>query len=335
MAGLPYGHFGDGCVHVRIDLPLDECGAVFRRVHLRRRPAGGQHGGSCSGEHGDGRARSELLPIMYSPAAIDLFAGVKALFDPDDLLNPGVLVRPGGHRCRPAPPAGQAGARPPAASASRTTTADFTKAVHRCVGIGKCRADNGAAGGFMCPSYLASRDEKDVTRGRARVLQELTNGTLIPDWSSEEVHESLDLCLSCKACASDCPAGVDMAQYKSEVLHRTYRGKRRPISHYSLGWLPRWISDDRRVAPGRARAESTRRWPTGRCPGCCSAPAASTRAARAPTFAPPHLPPLVAEEARRERRAATARAGTGGAVGGLLHATGSIPAVARGGRSRC
>ena len=119
---------------------------------------------------------------------------------------------------------------------------DFTKAVHRCVGIGKCRAGNRVSGGFMCPSYLASKDEKDVTRGRARVLQELTIGSMIPDWSSPQVHESLDLCLSCKACSSDCPAGVDMAQYKSEVLYRRYRRRLRPISHYSIGWLPRWIS---------------------------------------------------------------------------------------------
>ncbi|HEY5150631.1 MAG TPA: (Fe-S)-binding protein, partial [Mycobacterium sp.] len=119
---------------------------------------------------------------------------------------------------------------------------DFTRAVHRCVGVGKCRADTSAAGGFMCPSYLASRDEKDVTRGRARVLQELTNGSTIADWSAPEVHESLDLCLSCKACASDCPAGVDMARYKSEMLYRSYHGRRRPVSHYTLGRLPSWLA---------------------------------------------------------------------------------------------
>ncbi len=117
---------------------------------------------------------------------------------------------------------------------------DLTRAVHRCVGVGKCRADTTAAGGFMCPSYLATRQEKDSTRGRARVLQELTNGTLVGGVDHPAVHESLDLCLSCKACASDCPAGVDMATYKSEVLHRRYRGRVRPVTHYSLGWLPRW-----------------------------------------------------------------------------------------------
>jgi FAD/FMN-containing dehydrogenase/Fe-S oxidoreductase len=241
VTGLPYGHFGDGCIHVRLDLPLEADASVFRSFILEAAHLVIRHGGSCSGEHGDGRARSELLPIMYSERVLDLFSAVKALFDPDDLLNPGVLVRPQPIDTDLRRPQ----AKPVLALASGFAFAhddgDFTRAVHRCVGVGKCRADSSQAGGFMCPSYLASRDEKDVTRGRARVLQELTIGSLVPDWSAPEVHESLDLCLSCKACASDCPAGVDMAQYKSEVLHRTYRGKLRPVSHYSVGWLPRWI----------------------------------------------------------------------------------------------
>lgn len=118
---------------------------------------------------------------------------------------------------------------------------DLTKAVHRCVGVGKCRADNTAEGGFMCPSFLATADEKDSTRGRARVLQEMVNGSLVGrDFRAPEVHDALDLCLSCKACASDCPAGVDMAAYKTEVLYQSYMGRLRPVSHYVLGWLPRW-----------------------------------------------------------------------------------------------
>jgi Fe-S oxidoreductase len=237
---LPYGHFGDGCIHVRLDLPLDHAPELFRQFVFDAAHLVVRHGGSCSGEHGDGRARGELLPVMYSPQVIELFGAVKALLDPDDLLNPGILVRP-----RPL----DADLRRPRAKAIPAGSGfsfadddgDFTKAVHRCVGVGKCRADTSAAGGFMCPSYLASKDEKDVTRGRARVLQELTIGALVPNFASREVHDSLDLCLSCKACASDCPAGVDMAQYKSEVLHRTYQGRLRPISHYSLGWLPRWL----------------------------------------------------------------------------------------------
>ena len=238
--GLAYGHFGDGCVHLRLDIPMERSGDPLRAFMTDAAHLVAAHGGSLSGEHGDGRARSELLPVMYSERAIELFGQFKGLFDPRDLLNPGVLVRPA---------AVDADLRRPHARPLLATTGfafphdagDMTTAVHRCVGVGKCRADNTAAGSFMCPSYLATKDEKDSTRGRARVLQEMANGTLVTrGWSAPEVRESLDLCLSCKACSSDCPAGVDMAQYKSEVLHQTYRRRLRPVSHYALGWLPRW-----------------------------------------------------------------------------------------------
>ncbi|MBT0993234.1 FAD-binding oxidoreductase [Cellulomonas sp. DKR-3] len=238
--GLAYGHFGDGCVHLRLDIPLERSGDALRSFMTDAAHLVAAHGGSLSGEHGDGRARSELLPVMYSERAIEVFGAFKSLFDPRDLLNPGVLVRPR---------AIDADLRRPAARPVLATTGfafphdsgDLTTAVHRCVGVGKCRADSTAAGGFMCPSYLATKDEKDSTRGRARVLQEMANGTLVSQgWSSPEVHEALDLCLSCKACSSDCPAGVDMATYKAEVLHQTYRRKLRPMNHYALGWLPRW-----------------------------------------------------------------------------------------------
>ncbi|WP_374232815.1 FAD-binding and (Fe-S)-binding domain-containing protein [Cellulomonas sp. ACRRI] len=239
--GLAYGHFGDGCVHLRLDVPMERSGDPMRAFMTDAAHLVASHGGSLSGEHGDGRARSELLPVMYSAQAIGAFEAFKALLDPDDLLNPGVLVRPRPldadlrrPHARPIP-AGHGG------FAFDHDHGDFTTAVHRCIGVGKCRADSSAAGGFMCPSYLATKDEKDSTRGRARVLQEMANGTLVSrGWSSPEVHEVLDLCLSCKACSSDCPAGVDMAQYKAEVLHRTYRGRLRPVNHYALGWLPRW-----------------------------------------------------------------------------------------------
>ena len=177
---------------------------------------------------------------MYSPGALAAFSGFERLLDPADLLNPGVLVRP-----RPL----DADLRRPAALplprlggfAFGEDDGDLTTAVHRCVGVAKCRADSSGSGGFMCPSYLATRDEKDSTRGRARVLQDMANGTLISGgWRSPEVHDSLDLCLSCKACSADCPAGVDMARYKSEVAYRAYRRRLRPRSHYALGWLPRW-----------------------------------------------------------------------------------------------
>ncbi|MGQ4619341.1 FAD-linked oxidase C-terminal domain-containing protein [Nocardia sp. R7R-8] len=233
--GLLYGHIGDGCIHVRLDLPIADAPHRFRAFLFDAAELVVRHGGSLSGEHGDGRARSELLSAMYSPAVLDVFAGYKALFDPAGMLNPGVLVAP-----RPIDAdlrlTGWGGVGASNGYVLEADDGDIGVAVHRCVGVGKCRAD----GDFMCPSYQATRDEKDSTRGRARVLQEVVRGAL--PWSSEAVAESLDLCLSCRACRSDCPAGVDMATYKSETLYRRYRHRLRPIDHYSLGWLPRWLS---------------------------------------------------------------------------------------------
>ena len=320
--GLLYGHFGDGCVHVRLAMPLETPEGVAHSRSFLQSAARicAAHGGSVSGEHGDGRARSELLRFMYTPEMLDLFARVKHLFDPDNLLNPGVLAAPMDQaeaasraraRARAArsgvadvlaangvpdsafsdrddAPAGRSGlapadgasgasgapaggalelqpgvdpldanlrrvaARPMPADGGFAFThdgGDFTAAVHRCTGVGKCRA--GVPGTFMCPSYLATRDEKDVTRGRARILQEAANSQLVQAIDSPEVLEALDLCLACKACSADCPAGVDMARYRSEALFRTYRGRMRPLSHYTLGWLPRLTRVTARV-PGLA-----------------------------------------------------------------------------------
>ncbi|MGX6604975.1 FAD-binding and (Fe-S)-binding domain-containing protein [Micromonosporaceae bacterium Da 78-11] len=238
LTSAPFGHFGDGCMHVRIDFPLGEPGGtkLMREFLTDAAKLVGEFGGSLSGEHGDGRARSELLPHMYSPDAIALFAGIKHAFDPGNLLNPGVLVDPDPVDADIRP----AGRFPlkNLAMAYPHDDGDLGQAVHRCTGVGKCRADNTAAGGVMCPSYLATREEKDSTRGRARVLQEVVRGELA--WSDPSVHDAMDLCLSCKGCASDCPTGIDMATYKSEVLQQTYRGRLRPRSHYTLGRLPFW-----------------------------------------------------------------------------------------------
>ncbi|WP_431954264.1 FAD-binding and (Fe-S)-binding domain-containing protein [Nocardia lijiangensis] len=242
--GLLYGHLGDGCIHVRLDLPITEAPQRFRAFLFDAAELVVRYGGSLSGEHGDGRARSELLSVMYSPDVLTAFAGYKALFDPDAVLNPGVLVDP-----RPVDTdlrvAGLASVPSTGGFAFPHDDGDIGAAVHRCVGVGKCRADSSAAGEFMCPSYLATADEKDSTRGRARVLQEVVRGAL--PWSAPAVAESLDLCLSCKACRSDCPAGVDMATYKAEAMYRRYRGRPRPLDHYALGWLPRWLGPASRI----------------------------------------------------------------------------------------
>lgn len=235
LHGLPYGHFGDGCIHCRIDFPLADADGPQRYKQFVNAAADlvAKYGGSMSGEHGDGRARSELLAKMYSPTAIQLFGAVKEIFDPRNLLNPGVLVDP-----RPL----DADVRVNQIRRSPILRRDpqFAAAVHQCSGVGKCLADGTAAGQVMCPSFQATRDEKDSTRGRARVLQELVNGELVDGWNAPEVAQALDLCLACKGCRRDCPTGIDMAAYKSHVLDQKYRGKLRPTSHYVLGWLPRW-----------------------------------------------------------------------------------------------
>jgi len=254
LSGAPYGHFGDGCIHVRIDFPLRAPGgpAAFREFIVAAATLVAGYGGSLSGEHGDGRARSELLPLMYSPAALAAFAAVRQACDPDGVLNPGLIARPAAVLADLRLPQ----ARPLRAGlgfAYPEDGGDLTNAVHRCTGVGKCVATAIPADGVMCPSFQATRDEKDSTRGRARVLQELANGALVPDWRAPELRESLDLCLSCKGCASDCPTGVDMATYKAEVLHQAYRRRLRPAAHYALGWLPRWARLAAR-APGPVNA---------------------------------------------------------------------------------
>jgi FAD/FMN-containing dehydrogenase/Fe-S oxidoreductase len=245
LEGLLFGHLGDGCVHIRIDFPLRERPAEFRAFVEEAATLVAAFGGSMSGEHGDGRARSALLPAMYPPEILDLFRAVKHVFDPGNRLNPGIIVDP-------APPDTDLRLPLVPAAPGSTTLAllhdrgDLGAAAHRCVGIGRCRVTTPGSG-VMCPSYLATRDERDSTRGRARVLQEAASGKLIGGFTAPEVADSLDLCLSCKGCSRDCPAGVDMAAYKAEVLHRRYRGRLRPASHYSLGWLPRWSRAAARV----------------------------------------------------------------------------------------
>ena len=242
--GVYYGHFGDGCLHVRIDFDLvTEPGiANFRAFMEDAADAVVAHGGSLSGEHGDGRARSELLPRMYPPDIITAFEEFKGVFDPDDRMNPGCIVRSARMdedlRIFVGMPTGPFAHDDPQLAFTHDR-GSFTRATRRCLGVGKCVTSHG---GVMCPSYRATGDERHSTRGRARLLFEMANGEVITGgWRDDDVAEALDLCLSCKGCKTDCPVGVDMAAYKTEFLANRYKHRIRPASHYSMGALPRWM----------------------------------------------------------------------------------------------
>ncbi|MCX5043681.1 FAD-binding oxidoreductase [Aldersonia sp. NBC_00410] len=265
LTGVMYGHFGAGCMHVRIDFDqrTEEGREVMAAFLDRAARLCVQFGGSVSGEHGDGRARSQVLPLMYSPSVMSAFAKFKQLWDPQALLNPGSIVDP-------APTMADL-ALAHTDNRDWSTTFDLGSghgvapllhAAQGCVGVGRCRS---SSGGVMCPSFRATRDEKDSTRGRARVLQEMIRNapTVEAGWRSDEVRESLDLCLSCKACSTDCPTGVDMATYKSEFFDHYYRRRRRPMSHYSLGWLPVWAKIAGWTAPLVNRLARSAIAPTG------------------------------------------------------------------------
>ncbi|WP_336110244.1 FAD-binding and (Fe-S)-binding domain-containing protein [Streptomyces sp. PTD9-10] len=243
LRGTPYGHFGDGCIHVRIDFDLlTEAGVGrFRRFSEELADLVVAHGGSLSGEHGDGQARAELLPRMYGEETVRLFERAKAVWDPDDLLNPGMLVRPAPldtnlrFSVLPRRPVDVAFGYP-------ADGGDFGAAVRRCVGVAKCRTTTAAGPAVMCPSFRATGEEEHSTRGRARLLHEMLAGEVVTTgWRSTEVRDALDLCLSCKGCRSDCPVGVDMATYKAEFLHHHYEGRRRPAAHHTMGRLPLWL----------------------------------------------------------------------------------------------
>lgn len=228
-----YGHFGAGCLHMRCNFDFGTQAGREKYASFMTEAAHlvVSHGGSLSGEHGDGRARGKLLPIMYSPGMMKAFADFKQIWDPNHLLNPGVIIDPEGIISSLALDMGEE---------INTNTPQVLGHSDSCIGVGRCRS---TTGGFMCPSYRATKDEKDSTRGRARVLQEFARSGNISRKSLavQDVKESLDLCLSCKACSTNCPTGVDMADAKSTFLSDYYDGKLRPFTHYTIGWLPRWL----------------------------------------------------------------------------------------------
>ncbi|MEV4477353.1 FAD-binding and (Fe-S)-binding domain-containing protein [Nonomuraea sp. NPDC049504] len=237
-----YGHFGQGCVHTRIPFDLTHAHGVraFRSFIERAADLVVAYGGSFSGEHGDGQARGELLPKMFGDDLVEAFGRFKAIFDPGNRMNPGKVVAP--YRLDDNLRLGTDYHHGEMDTHFQYPhdEGSFGRAVLRCVGVGRCRREHS---GVMCPSYMVTREEEHSTRGRARLLFEMLDGTarggaIADGWRSDAVRDALDLCLACKGCKADCPVNVDMATYKAEFLSHHYAGRLRPRAHYAMGWLP-------------------------------------------------------------------------------------------------
>jgi FAD/FMN-containing dehydrogenase/Fe-S oxidoreductase len=243
--GSLYGHFGHGCVHTRINFDLQSKDGIakFRKFMEEAADLVVGYGGSISGEHGDGQARGELLPKMFGPELVQAFRDFKSIWDPDWKMNPGKLIDPYKLDENLRLGADYAPWEPKTNFKFLADHGSLAQATLRCVGVGKCRHDEG---GVMCPSYHATREEEHSTRGRAHLLWEMTQGQgredgIIRDgWRSEEVKQSLDLCLACKGCKTECPVGVDVATYKAEFLSHYYEGRVRPRSAYAFGNIDLW-----------------------------------------------------------------------------------------------
>jgi FAD/FMN-containing dehydrogenase/Fe-S oxidoreductase len=238
-----YGHFGQGCVHLRItfDFTTTEGVANYRRFIEEAADIVLKYGGSFSGEHGDGQARAALLPKMFGPELMQAFVEFKALWDPLNRMNPGKLIDPVAvyeptDNLRIGP--GYKAAEHKTWFAYPGDAGSFSDATTRCVGVGACRKEDH---GTMCPSYMATRDEAHSTRGRAHLLWEMMQGNVIKQgWRNRQVYEALDLCLSCKACKTECPVNVDMATWKAEFFAHYYEGRVHPLRHYAFGFMDRW-----------------------------------------------------------------------------------------------
>jgi len=250
-----YGHFGQGCIHCRVDFDvLSEPGIRKWRAFMEEATdLVVSYGGSLSGEHGDGQARGEFLYKMFGPELIDAFREFKTIWDPDWKMNPGKVVEP--YRIEEALRLG-ADYNPWNPSTHFKFPEDngsFARAVLRCVGVGKCRRENGKGHqDTMCPSFMVTHEEMHSTRGRAHLLWEMMNGEVIRDgWRDEHIKEALDLCLACKGCKGDCPVNVDVATYKAEFLSHYWEGRLRPVCAYAFGWIDKWARLAS-IAPGFA-----------------------------------------------------------------------------------
>ena len=238
--GTLYGHFGHACVHTRINFDLQSQGGIskYRTFVEEAADLVVGFGGSLSGEHGDGQSRGELLPRMFGPELVQAFREFKALWDPEWKMNPGKVVEPYRLDENLRLGADYHPWEPKTHFQFPEDHGSLPQAALRCVGVGKCRQYDG---GVMCPSFRVTREEEHSTRGRAHLLWEMTKGDVIRDgWHSHDVKHSLDLCLSCKGCKSECPVGVDVATYKAEFLSHYYQGRLRPRSAYAFAYIDVW-----------------------------------------------------------------------------------------------
>ena len=235
-----YGHFGDGCIHTRIEFGLKTKDGIEHYKKFVREAAElvVGFGGSISGEHGDGQSKADLLPIMFGEELMEAFREFKKIWDPLNKMNPGKVVNAFHQDQNLRLGTDYHPWNPETKYFYAEDNGNFAESTLRCVGVGTCRRGEG---GTMCPSYMVTREEKHSTRGRAHMLFEMLQGEVIHDgWKSEEVKDSLDLCLACKGCQSDCPMHVDMATYKAEFLSHYYEGKLRPRHAYAMGLIHIW-----------------------------------------------------------------------------------------------
>jgi Fe-S oxidoreductase len=282
-----YGHFGHGCIHMQVSFDLQTDAGVRKYGAFVGEAADlvVRHGGSISGEHGDGKSRSALLPKMFGPELMTAFATFKAVWDPENRLNPHNIV----DAPQPTEHLRLATSRVHLVPATRFQFPDdagsLVSATQRCIGIGECRKQDA---GVMCPSYMVTLEEEHSTRGRAHMLGEALRGDVLRGgWNDEQVKRSLDLCLSCKACKAECPTNVDIATYRAEFLSHYYETHRRPLHAYAFGMVDRWLSLAS-VSPGLANA-------------CMQAPGVSGLVKKALDIAPERRLPRLAPESFRSR----------------------------------
>lgn len=250
LSSVHYGHAASGELHLRpiLNLKDPEGRRLFRQVGTEVAQLTKRFRGSLSGEHGDGRLRGEFLPLMVGPKNYDLFRAVKRAWDPANVFNPGKIVD--------TPPMDQQLRYEPGQPTRQFKTVlnfgaagGILRAAEQCNGSGDCRKSH-LMGGTMCPSYMATRNERDTTRARANALREvLTRSPKANPFDSEQIAAAMDLCLSCKGCKAECPSNVDVARLKAEWLQQVYDARGVPLRARLIGGFSRAMALAS-VAPG-------------------------------------------------------------------------------------